>query len=384
MFTSACARVLSSPSRVARSSARSPQLERLVAVLRQHRELRHAAAGARELDRLAERLEDRDRLQRLRPSGRAVADEPVKPREHPRAPAHGRLVAELPVDPDRAPRRAEGVIEPSDEIGGRGQLLEQVRLLEFGEPLGEVRGPPVVEVGLPVGLERGGAAGRDQRVLAHHVLISGGLRVMHDLCGIGARCQQGIEHLGVQRRRATIGMPDRTAWRASSWRKRTCPTVQLEQLPAFGLLGRRANPASPRLSTDVLTRFGTAETSSTRRRAPSSSRDTRANDGVGDRGRRLRRVPGREQLGHVEGVPSGGGVELVPVLTGKQRHRVARERLKLEQHHVLAPDRAKGAREAGGREAPRRCDRWQGRGRAGVPMRRPSSVSESSVALSAQ
>ena len=73
MFTSACARVLSSPSRVARSSARSPHLSASSRVLGEHRELRDAAAGARELDRLAERLEDRDRLERLRARGLAVA-----------------------------------------------------------------------------------------------------------------------------------------------------------------------------------------------------------------------------------------------------------------------------------------------------------------------
>ena len=62
MLTSACARVLSSPSRVASSSARSPQSIASLGVLGEHRELREPAVGARELDRLAERLEDRDRL----------------------------------------------------------------------------------------------------------------------------------------------------------------------------------------------------------------------------------------------------------------------------------------------------------------------------------
>ena len=46
-------------------------------------ELRQPAVGAGQLDRLAERLEDRDRLARLDPRCVAVAREPVEPRQRP-------------------------------------------------------------------------------------------------------------------------------------------------------------------------------------------------------------------------------------------------------------------------------------------------------------
>ena len=67
-----------------------PPLERLLGVLREHRQLREAAVRARQLDRLAERLEDRDRLERLRARGVAVARDPVESRQDPGATAHAR------------------------------------------------------------------------------------------------------------------------------------------------------------------------------------------------------------------------------------------------------------------------------------------------------
>ena len=116
----------------------APQ-ERLLGVLREHRELREPAVGASELDRLAERLEKRDRLERLRPRRRALAREPVQPRKEPRAPAHGRLVAELALDLDRALDRGERVVEPAHDVRDRRQLLERGRLLGRRQPVDEVR-----------------------------------------------------------------------------------------------------------------------------------------------------------------------------------------------------------------------------------------------------
>ena len=58
--------------------------ERRVHVLREHRQLGDDAVGARELRRRAERLQDRDRLERRRVGGLAVACDPVVARHRPR------------------------------------------------------------------------------------------------------------------------------------------------------------------------------------------------------------------------------------------------------------------------------------------------------------
>ena len=114
------------------------------------------------------------------------------------------------MDADRALDRAEGVVEAADEVGGRRELLEQVRLLERRQPLGEVRGPPVVGVRLPVRLERRGTARGDERVLAHHVLVAGGLRVVHDVGGVGAGGQRSA--------------PRTCAWSCGAARRSGCST----------------------------------------------------------------------------------------------------------------------------------------------------------------
>jgi hypothetical protein len=101
--------VLSSSRRVCEIERPRPPGQRLLAVFREHRELRHAAVGAGELDRLAERLEDLDRPARLGPRRLAVAGEPVQPRLDAGAPADGRRIPEFLVQDDRAFDRGEGV-----------------------------------------------------------------------------------------------------------------------------------------------------------------------------------------------------------------------------------------------------------------------------------
>ena len=91
-----------------------------------------AAVGAGELDRLAERLEDRDRLASAVAARRvAVAGEPVEPRDRTRAAPDGLLVAELRRrSADRALDRRERVVEPADATyAAFRELLEHDRLL---------------------------------------------------------------------------------------------------------------------------------------------------------------------------------------------------------------------------------------------------------------
>ncbi len=101
-------------------------------------ELREPAVGTGELDRLAERLEDRDRLDRLRPPESALARVPVEPGHDPRAAAHGQLVVQIPIDGDRAFDRRERVLEPADEVRGDRQLLEHGRVIGLWQPLDEI------------------------------------------------------------------------------------------------------------------------------------------------------------------------------------------------------------------------------------------------------
>ena len=80
------------------------------------------------------------------------------------------------------------------------------------------------------------------------------------------------------------GRLESTALRASSWRKRTwAPSISSSRWRS----GSSAAPGHPGItssSTDALTRFGTAETSSTSLRDGSSRRDTRASTALATEG----------------------------------------------------------------------------------------------------
>ncbi len=186
---------------------------RLVGILREHRELGQPAVGARELGRLAERLEDRDRLDSLRPRGLPVADVPVEARKGAGTPAHGLDVAQFAVDLDRALDRRNGLVHSGHEVRGGRVLLEHGGLLRRREPVDEVGRTPVVRVRLAVRLERGGAAGGDERVRGDAIARAGGLGVVDDVRRIGTGGQQGVEDLAVQPapRRDRKARPDRVA-----------------------------------------------------------------------------------------------------------------------------------------------------------------------------
>src|SRR3954466_8627258 len=90
------ARLLVAGSRCERERFVAP-LERLLLDLGEHRELREPGVRARELARLAERLENRDRIPRLAPRRFADAGEPMKARKDARAAADTLVVSDLGV-----------------------------------------------------------------------------------------------------------------------------------------------------------------------------------------------------------------------------------------------------------------------------------------------
>ena len=93
-------------------------------------------------------------------------------------------------------------------------------------------------------------------------------------------------------------------------------------------------------SKEVATRFGTTE--SQLHEAPGVVVEPRgaSQHGLRDRGRQLCGGSGGEQLGDVEGVPPGRGVDLVGVVAGERGDRALRQGRELEEHRVLGPDRA--------------------------------------------
>ena len=219
-----------------------PPDERLPGVLGEHRVLREAAVRARELGRLPERLEDLDRLERLRPRDVAVAGEPVEPREDARAAADPLYVAELPVDANRAVDRLERLIEAVHVVGRLGELLEHARALRELEPVGEVGGAAIVGVGLAVGVECGGAACGDERVVGDDVVEARVLRVVHDQRRVGALGDERLRDLHMEAAGCSSGQArgDRVA-------RELVPEADVlrvdgEELPPLGLL-RRLRPA---------------------------------------------------------------------------------------------------------------------------------------------
>jgi hypothetical protein len=122
----------------------------------------------------------------------------VEARQHPDAASERGPVAEPAVERDRALDRLEGVVEPSDEVGGRSQLFLQVGAIQLVEPVDEVGGAAVVRVRLAIRLERRGPPRGDQRVLAHDVRGARGLGVVHHVGGVGRPRQQRLEHVRVQ------------------------------------------------------------------------------------------------------------------------------------------------------------------------------------------
>ena len=109
------------------------------------------------------------------------------------------------MDRDRGLDGAEALVEAPDEIRRGGELLQQVGLLQLGQPAGEVGGAAVVEVRLAVRLESGRAARGHERVLAHDLLVCRRLGVVHDVGRVRVRGEQGREHRGVEAAAAQRG-----------------------------------------------------------------------------------------------------------------------------------------------------------------------------------
>ena len=319
-----------------------PPPQRAVAVLGEHRQLRDAAVRAGQLDRLAKRLEYRDRLQRLRAGGCPVAHEPVEPRQHPRAAAEGGPIVLFGVNGDRTLDRVEGVIEAADEVGGRGQLLEHGRALGRREALDEVRGAPVVGIGLPVRPERGGRARGDERVLLDDVIGTGGLGVMDDVGRVCLGSQQSIENIGVKAttRDARQAQADSVA-RQFVAEAHEGP-VELEQLPALRLLGGRRPAGHDRVQDRRAHAVGNDrdELDQATRRViePRYACEHR----VGHRGRQAGGRLRGEQLAQEEGIAAGRGVQLVGVFAREGGDRLAGKRRELEHHRASGLDRTEG------------------------------------------
>ena len=216
-----------------------PPDERLVVVLGELLELREAAVGAGELDRLAERLEDLDRLERLRARGVAVAGVPVEPGQDLRAAADRRLVAER-----RSTRRSRARSRRRRRRAGRRRRPRPPAPrapppARAGEPVEECRGAAVVGVRLAVRVERRRPPRGDERVVGDDVLRARGLGVVDDVGRVGVGREQRREDLGVQPppRRDRDARPDRVARELVP--EANVARVDLEQRPALGLLRRR-------------------------------------------------------------------------------------------------------------------------------------------------
>jgi hypothetical protein len=106
-----------------------PPPEGLLDVVAEHGELRQGAAGARQLARLAERLQHLDRRARLGTGGCAVTRVPTHPRADEPAPPVRRVVAGVPVRVHRPVESRQRVGRPSHEVGDRAEVLEQPRPL---------------------------------------------------------------------------------------------------------------------------------------------------------------------------------------------------------------------------------------------------------------
>ena len=177
---------------------------------------------------------------------------------------------------DRALDRAERILEPIDRVGGRRKLLEHRGPLGRGELVEEGRRAPVVGVRLAVRVERGRPPRRHERVAGDDVLRARGLRVVDDVGRVGVSREERGEDLSVEAASGRDRELDRTAFRASSCRKRTKRGSTSSSCRRSGSSALPGQPGRTASSTEVATRFGTTETSSTRRRSSAASRETRA------------------------------------------------------------------------------------------------------------
>jgi hypothetical protein len=315
--------------------------ERLLRVLGEHSELRQAAVRARELGRLAERLEDVDRLPGPDPRRPPVAREPVEAGHDAGTAPDRDPVAELVVEDDRAVDRDERLVEPADDVRRRRELLEELRLRRRLEALGEVRRATVVRVRLAVRVELGGPTRGDERVVGDDVFGAGSLGVVDDVGGIGVGREQRLEDLVVQ----TPSLDDRQA----GAHRVPCELVpeahvrgvDVEQAPALGLDRGRCPAGLHRVE---------------QRRAHTARHDRHELDEppfpVGEPrdpsehrvrdGRRQLVGTRREHLGDVERVAARRLVDLRCIGAGEGGDGGRRERAELERERVGGRNRPDG------------------------------------------
>ena len=307
-----------------------PPEERLVVVLREILELGEAAVGAGKLDRLAERLEDLDRLERLRARGIAVARVPVEPGQDLGAAANRCGVAQDGPLRDRALDRTEGVIEPVDRVGGGRQLFERRRPLVRGQPVEERRRAAVVGVRLAVRVDRRRAPRRHERIVGDDALGARRFGVVDDVGRVGVGRQERRKDLGVEppSGRDRDARPDRVARELVA--ELHVPRVNLEQRPALRLL-RSRRP----VGQDGVEHGGGDTVRDDRDELDEppfvvGEPGEASTDGVRNRTGQLVGRAGGEQLRDVERVAPGRGVDVVGTVAGERRDRARGERLELE------------------------------------------------------
>ena len=150
-----------------------------------------------ELDRLAERLQDLDRLQRLAAGGVAVAHVPVQPGQDQRAAAERRPVVERGPLRDRALDRRKGVLEPVDGVAAvaSSSSTAACRLRDAGRG-GSTRAG---SGSTPPGSSRAAAARRAASArIRDDVLRARGLGMVDDVGRIRVGSQEHLEDLGVE------------------------------------------------------------------------------------------------------------------------------------------------------------------------------------------
>lgn len=184
-------------------------------------------------------------------------------------------VAELLMAHDRVLDRAEGDLEPPDDVRGARQLLVRRRPLGRRQAVDEVERAAVVRERLPVGVDRRGPTGGDERVVRDDVLRAGGLRVVDDLGRIGARREQGVEDLAVEPPPDSHRQARRDRRPGELVAEADVAGLELEERRRSGSSAASVQPGRTASSSDVATRPGTTETSSTSRSDAASSRAAR-------------------------------------------------------------------------------------------------------------
>ena len=267
---------------------------------------------------------------------------PVEPGHDLRAAAEGRPVAQRGPLGDRPLDRVERVVEPVDGVRGARQFLERGRPLGRGESVEEDGRASVMGVGLAVRVECRRPSGSDERVLGDDVLGAGGFGVVDDVGGVGVRGQQGLEDLGVEAapRGGRDARPDRIARELVA--EAHVARVDLEQRPTLRLLRGRLPAGHDNVQHgDVHPRGHDRDQLQQPARVVVEPRGT-ADDSVRDRGRQLGRRSGGEQLGDVEGIPAGGGVQLARAVAGERGDGALRKGRELDHDGVAGADGADG------------------------------------------